>query len=141
MSLVVDASVAIKWFIDESRHEHARYLLETGETLHAPDLLVPEIGNIAWKKATRKEIDPHHAEKITAALRDLPLSLHASQDLIERALRIALAIQHPVYDCLYVACAEMLDATLFTADERLSRALAATSLAGICRDLSSLERQ
>jgi len=31
--------------------------------------------------------------------------------------------RHPVYDCLYVACAEAADATLVTADDRLLRIL------------------
>jgi predicted nucleic acid-binding protein len=140
MSLVLDSSVVIKWFIDEPLHEHARHLLEAGESLHAPDLLVAEVGNIAWKKATRREIDAQHAHAIALALRELPLSLHPSGELVDRALQIALAINHPVYDCLYVACAEMLDGTLFTADERLNRALA-TGLAGRCRNLTSLEQQ
>jgi len=141
MSLVIDASVVIKWFIDEPLYAHARLLLETGESLHAPDLVVAEAGNIAWKKAARKEIHAPQAQAIASALPDLPLSLHASGTLVDRALQIALAINHPVYDCLYVACAEMLGGMLVTADERLNRALAGTPLAGICRDLGSLEQQ
>ncbi len=140
MSLVVDASVVIKWFIDEPLHAHARLLLETDDSLHAPDLVVAEVGNIAWKKAVREEIHAPQAQAIASALPDLPLSLHASGRLVDRALQIALTIDHPVYDCLYVACAEMLGATLVTADERLNRVLAKTPLASICRDLRSLER-
>lgn len=138
MSLVVDASVVIKWLIDEPLHDNARRLLAAGENLHAPDLLIAEVGNIAWKKATRKEIEASQARSIALALPDLPLSLHASDELIDRALQIALVINHPVYDCLYLACAEVLNATLVTADERLGKATAGTALAGICRDLSSL---
>jgi predicted nucleic acid-binding protein len=135
MSLVVDASVVIKWFINEPLHANARQLLEGRESLHAPDLLLAEVGNIAWKKAARKEIEESQARNIVLALRDLPLTLHASGELIERALHIALAINHPVYDCLYLACAEALNSSLITADERLNKALAGTSLAGICRSL------
>jgi predicted nucleic acid-binding protein len=141
MSLVLDASVVIKWFVEEPLHAHARHLLEIGESLHAPDLLVAEVGNVAWKKAIRGEIGADQARAIALALRELPLALHASGELMDRAMQMALAVNHPVYDCLYIACAEMLDGTLFTADERLHRSVAATSLAGISRTLASLERQ
>jgi len=129
MSLVVDASVVIKWFIDEPLHENARRFLKTGESLHAPDLLLAEIGNIAWKKVIRGEIGEEQARKIALSLRDLPVSLLDSSELLERALQLALSIKHPVYDCLYLACAEYLGATLVTADEKLTKILARSQLA------------
>ena len=135
MSLVVDASVVIKWFIHEPLHDGARQLLDGRESLHAPDLLIAEVGNVAWKKAVRGEVDEPQARRIALALRDLPLSLHASDALIDRALQIALAINHPVYDCLYLACAEALGGTLVTADQRFKSALAGTTLSTICRSL------
>lgn len=137
MSLVLDASVVIKWFIHEPLHDRAREVLEVRESLHAPDLLIAEAGNIVWKKTVRGEIDGRQARKITLALRDLPLVLHASDTLIDRALQIALALNHPVYDCLYVACAESLGGMLVTADERLKRTLSGTPLETICRSLSN----
>ncbi|HWA50577.1 MAG TPA: type II toxin-antitoxin system VapC family toxin, partial [Dongiaceae bacterium] len=122
MSLVVDASVVIKWFIDEPLHDYARQLLKGSESLYAPDLLLAEVGNIIWKKVIRGEIGEEQARKIAQSLRDLPLTLQSSDALIERALQIALSIKHPVYDCLYLACAEALGSTLVTADERLGKA-------------------
>ena len=135
MSLVVDASVVIKWFIDEPLHESARYILKTESSLHAPDLLLAEVGNIVWKKVTRGEIGEEQAQKIALSLRDLPIVLLPSSELIERALQIALSIKQPVYDCLYVACAESLGGALITSDERLKRKLAGTALALICQNL------
>jgi predicted nucleic acid-binding protein len=46
------------------------------------------------------------------------------EDLVQRALELAIDSQHPVYDCLYVALAEELPGDLVTADERLYRAFA-----------------
>lgn len=136
MSLVVDASVVIKWFIDESLHERARQLLKGREGLHAPDLLVSEVGNIVWKKVMRGEIRERQARKITNALRDMPISFQPSMELIDRALQIALSIRHPVYDCIYIACAEMLASTFVTADERLKKAVEGTTLKAVCRKLN-----
>jgi predicted nucleic acid-binding protein len=138
MSLVVDASVVVKWFIEEPLHDRARQLLQSSESLHAPDLLVSEIGNIVWKKVIRGEIEKPQAQKIVSALRDAPLNLQPSTSLIDRALHIALSLKHPVYDCLYIACAEMLAGTLVTADERLKKALNGSSLRAFCRDLNDL---
>lgn len=136
MSLVVDASVVIKWFVEEPLHERARQLLKGRESLYAPDLLVSEIGNIVWKKVVRGEIEKQQAQKIANALHDVPINLQPSIDLIDHALHIALSIRHPVYDCLYIACAEMLGSTFVTADERLKRAVERSALKALCRNLS-----
>ena len=47
---VVDASVAIKWFVREALHEEALRLVDNPDAMQAPDLLVVEVTNIAWKK-------------------------------------------------------------------------------------------
>jgi predicted nucleic acid-binding protein len=135
MSLVVDASVVIKWFIGEPLHEQARQLLKDQDGLYAPDLLLAEIGNIAWKKVMRGEIDEEQAQKIAQSLRDIPITLQPCDELINRALQIALSIKHPVYDCLYLACAEALEGILVTADERLGKTLTGTPLSALYRNL------
>lgn len=135
MSLVVDASVVIKWFVNEPLHENARQILTSREDLHAPDLLISEIGNIAWKKMMRGEIEETHARSIVLSLRGLPITLRPSVELIDRALQIAAAIKHPVYDCLYLTCAENLGSRLISADEKLKRILAGSTLSTICRSL------
>lgn len=61
-AIVVDASVAIKWFIPEIHATAAGRLLEKNLKLLAPDLIFAEIGNILWKKcrlnSTIKFFDP-----------------------------------------------------------------------------------
>ena len=54
--LVVDASVAIKWFIDEPDSGEAVAVLQ--HSISAPDLLAPECANILWKKVGRGELRP-----------------------------------------------------------------------------------
>jgi predicted nucleic acid-binding protein len=135
MSLVIDASVAIKWFVNEPLHENARQILTSREELYAPDLLISEVGNIAWKKMMRGEIEETHAQSIVLSLHALPITLRPSVELIDRALQIASAIKHPVYDCLYLACAERLGSRLVTADEKFKRVLAGSPLSTICRNL------
>ena len=121
MNLVIDANVAIKWFVTEDLHAEARRLLEGGDDLHAPDFLVVELANVAWRKAKRREISRQQAEQISAACLDGVPVLHASSTLVERATRIALDLDHLVYDCIYIACAEAIGGVLITADEKMMR--------------------
>ena len=66
MTLIVDASVAIKWFVEEEATTLVVSSLDSAEPLHAPDLLIVELTNIAWKKALRGDIDVVHAQLIAA---------------------------------------------------------------------------
>ena len=128
MKLVVDASVAVKWFTTEEWTEESRRLLAAGIDRHAPDLILAETANVLWKKARRGEIEnPHRYFREVANLPDV-LVLHRSQELFVRASAIALELDHPVYDCIYLACAEVEGAPLVTADQRL-RAASKGSLA------------
>ncbi|MFQ5959015.1 MAG: type II toxin-antitoxin system VapC family toxin [Alphaproteobacteria bacterium] len=138
MSVVVDASVAIKWFVREPLQEAAFALARQEETLLAPDLLIAEVTNAAWKKVARGEIDPPQAYTIAAAIGRNGPRLYSSAVLNEQALRIALALNHSVYDCLYLACAELAEAVLVTADARLCDAVAGGPYAGLVRHLSEV---
>ena len=119
MKLTVDASVVIKWFVTEPLCGEARQLLHDRLDLHAPDILLAEFANIIWEKVRRGEISdpqPYFDELV-----NLPeiVTLHPGGDFIGRAAQIAMAIDHPVYDCLYLACAEVTASVVITADQRL----------------------
>jgi predicted nucleic acid-binding protein len=128
MMVVVDASVAVKWFVEEPGREQAISVLGAAER-QAPDLIVVEVGNVAWKKASRGEITDAQARFICASLRRYFTVLHRSEALIDRAIQLALRLRHPIYDCLYLACAERAGVRLVTADQKLLAMLAGTSLA------------
>ena len=118
MNLVVDASVAAKWFIDESLHQEALELLDHPEELYSLDLVVAEVTNIAWKKVLRGEIEQSHATEMAKGIRQgIPL-LYPTSMFNERALELALLLQHPVYDCLYLACTEAIEGILVTANQK-----------------------
>ncbi len=57
MTVVVDASVALKWMVKELRSDLAIDLLNSAESLVAPELVVAEVCNAAWKSLRRREID------------------------------------------------------------------------------------
>lgn len=120
---VADASVAVKWYVPEIHSDEALRLLEPGNELHVPDLMLAEVGNILWKKARHAEISSAQARRIARALLAAPLHVHATAPLLDGALDLALRADRTVYDGLYVALAVALDIPLVTADRRLFHAL------------------
>ncbi|MDI3461813.1 MAG: hypothetical protein OJF50_000634 [Nitrospira sp.] len=67
MTCVVDASIAVKWFVEERGSTAARTVLSKGETLLAPDLILVETSNTAWKKVRRKEMTREQGEAMVRA--------------------------------------------------------------------------
>jgi len=116
-SLIVDASVAVKWFFREPGSDQAAALQDDDAEFIAPDLVVAEIGNAAWKKYLRKQITA--ADAIFTVRRAPPLfsSLVSVLELMESAISLSVDLSHPIYDCFYLALAQRENAPLVTADE------------------------
>jgi predicted nucleic acid-binding protein len=129
MTFVVDASVALKWFVSENGSEAAVRLLNSGRPIVAPDLVLAEVCNAAWKSWRRREIDPAQLNQVAMDAPGPFQRLVPLDRLIQRAVTIASELDHPVYDCLYLALAEAEDAPLITADRRLVRIVRGTPLA------------
>ena len=119
---VVDASVAVKWVIGEAGGDAAARL--AGKQLSAPDILLAECGSALWAKARRGEIAEDEAVSALAALRRAPVVLTPIPVLVTDALRLALLIGHPIYDCLYLALSLQTRSPMVTADRRFAAALA-----------------
>ena len=132
--LVIDTSVAVKWYIPEPGSAHAAALRQAGKELVSPDLLVAEFGNVLWKKVRRGELDRIEAHEIADAfVRACPLRLWPSLPYTPLALDLALRFERSVYDALYLAVAVAHDGAYVTADERLVHALANSELAHLIR--------
>jgi predicted nucleic acid-binding protein len=139
--VVVDASVAIKWLVPEQNWAVARRLLET-HALIAPQLILAECSNILWKKLRRGELT--RSEVVTAAEKivGLEVGLESLQDLMAPATELSVYLDHPAYDCFYLALALVENSPLVTADERLLRVLdqrADRSLLNLCQSLHELD--
>jgi predicted nucleic acid-binding protein len=123
MTLVLDASVAVKLFLaDEQGHEQAHALLDaeaaTGDTFLAPDILVAEVGHALLRAARQGRIARDSVAAAVLALVDLGLTLVPSVNLVAPAAGLAMSTGLSVYDALYLVAAQVRDAPLITADRR-----------------------
>lgn len=128
MSLyVIDAGVAVKWFLTEPHSDKARQLLEQFQQriaeLVAPELLVAEAANVFWKRAARGDLTAQEAADDLQDLLAINLPLTPSTALAARALALAQSYRRSVYDCLYLALALERGCELVTGDERLFNAV------------------
>ncbi len=121
---VVDASVAIKWFIPEIHSEAALRLRNSRFRLHVPALMTLELGNVLAKKIRRGELTRAEGDVVLKELKQLPLQRHADERLFPAAYQLALDTQRSVYDCLYLAVAEAVDGIMITADRKFYLSLA-----------------
>jgi predicted nucleic acid-binding protein len=118
-NLIVDASVAVKWFFQEIDTAAAVKLREGDATFVAPELILAEIGNAAWKKCLRNEIDKKQAIFTVQRAPAVFSTLVTVSELLEAAMELSIALAHPIYDCFYLALAERENAAIVTADERM----------------------
>jgi predicted nucleic acid-binding protein len=121
--LVIDASVAIKWLVDEPGTDEALQLRQ--HELLAPDLLMIECANILWKKCRRKEMTADETVVAAELLARSEIELAPMRGLLAAATRLANVLDHPAYDCAYVALAEALQCAMVTADSSMCRKLRA----------------
>jgi predicted nucleic acid-binding protein len=121
-TLVIDASIAVKWVVEEEGTAEALALLRASK-LVAPELLVPECANILWKKAQRNELTNQEAFLAARLLERAEIELLPTRSLLEMATRIAVEVDHPAYDCLYLALALANKWLFTTADNRFVRKL------------------
>jgi predicted nucleic acid-binding protein len=126
----------MKWFVPEVLSERAVRLLDGNFELLAPDLVVPECGNVVWKKISRNELNADEGRAILQALGRAPIRIVGSATLIEAALEIAIGMRRTVYDGLFVALAVSRGCALVTADDRLAGTLDGGPLASHVRRLA-----
>ena len=123
-SFVVDASVAIKWFVLEEHTVESRLLLDENFELFAPHLLFAEYGNILWKKLTRGELSRDEVTDRRNALLSVRMRVVPERLLFKQAVDLACELNHPAYDCFYLALAELLGTAVVTADQRFANKIA-----------------
>ncbi|APO72151.1 PilT domain-containing protein (plasmid) [Rhizobium gallicum] len=140
-TLIVDASIAIKWVVEE-KGTHAAVDLRSRFRFAAPELLIPECANILWKKTQRGELMRDEAVLAARLLDRSGIAFLSMTGLLERATRLAIELSHPAYDCAYLAAAAQTGSRFVTADERLLRVIAehaSNEIANSCVSLTTIQ--
>jgi len=133
VSVVIDASVALKWVIDEPGSEAAAEL----RRLHliAPAFWLAEAANALWRLERTGQISTEQANMRLSGLLSAPVAAISIEPYLGEALALAARLNHPVYDCLYLALAIANDTHVITADRRFAAAADRPGSAGRVRVL------
>jgi len=118
MPIVVDASVAFKWFVPESGGDAALALLDEDEPLWAPDLVLVELGNALFTRLRSVSGGRDAAIAAIARTSQIYSFLAPTSEFVRRAVELSFELMHPAYDCIYLALCEAHDLRLLTADQR-----------------------
>ena len=121
-SVVGDASLAVKWLVEEDDSDRAHAALQSwvarDVTRIAPHLMPFEVANALHRRVLRGELNVGDGTRMIARL-----DLHQPPGLHVRALQLASQLrQNAAYDAHYLALAESFGCELWTADERFYRA-------------------
>jgi predicted nucleic acid-binding protein len=118
---VLDASAVLRVIThDPMGAAWARQLQEAPLVL-APELMLTEVANALWKLQRAGSLAGLDPQLLLADARDLVDQIEPDRHLQVEALALACHLDHPVYDCLYLALARREAADLLTADQRLQR--------------------
>jgi predicted nucleic acid-binding protein len=136
---VVDASVIVKWFLQNQEADRDRALalrdlhISRRSTIFVPNLVLLEVLNAVRFSPKAMEED---GELALEALQDLHLETKPSEfDLLRKANAIAWAYKITICDALYVALAEQVGYPLITADEVMVKKLKGHSIVVPLREL------
>ena len=124
-TVVLDASVTVRWVVDEEGTPEAVALLETDFTWIAPRLMLTETASALRRKVSDQLIEPEIAiqalDTIIQAVQDGVIRLVDDERIVTAALMVAIEVRHKVPDCVYLALAERDGAAIATADDRLAK--------------------
>ena len=116
---VVDASVAVKWIVHEEFSDRSARLLDADLTLIAPELLFAEVSSALWTMCRRGDITTADFAEAIDVLKSAPVAVPVTmRQLAAAAGRLAIDLDHPVYDCFYLALAMQEQYQVITADVR-----------------------
>lgn len=126
-NLVIDSSIAVKWFAAENDSDKALQILKDYQSerlsFFAPDLIYAEFGNIVWKKRIFQNLDSQDANFAIKEFKKISFTLTPISLLFDDAYQIAVRYKRTFYDSLYLALARRENCGFVTADEKLVNAV------------------
>ena len=124
MAFVVDASVAIAWFVKGQATEYSGALLRRAprERMHVPALWHAEFANALLALAHRRKLDPDRLGGIFDAIDQLELTTDSEPPAARGLAALARRFSLSAYDATYLELALRLGLPIAARDGPLSRA-------------------
>ncbi|MCP9860806.1 MULTISPECIES: type II toxin-antitoxin system VapC family toxin [unclassified Cyanobium] len=120
-TLVLDASAVLRLITHDPISSGWAEQLGQAPLVLAPELMLTEVANALWKLQRGAGLAGMDPQQLLADAADLVDQIEPDRHLQVEALALACHLNHPVYDCLYLALARREAALLLTADQRLQR--------------------
>ena len=119
---IIDTSALIQAFVEDEFTKQALTLIKNvflqGITLHTPEFVLLECGNIVWKRTQFNNLALTSALTAIKKIQSVPIKYHFALNYLPRAVEIGVQNQLAIYDSIVVTLAEALKLPLITHDKR-----------------------
>jgi predicted nucleic acid-binding protein len=120
LAFVLDASAAVRLILADPAAADLAERVGGAALVLAPELMLTELANTLWKLQRANRLNDLDPQELLAEARELVDRLEPDRHLQAEALALACHLNHPVYDCLYLALARREAASLISSDRRLN---------------------
>ena len=120
LACVLDASAAVRLILADPAAADLAERVGGAALVLAPELMLNELANTLWKLQRADRLNNLDPQELLAEARELVDRLEPDRHLQAEALALACHLNHPVYDCLYLALARREAASLISSDRRLN---------------------
>ena len=120
LACVLDASAAVRLILADPAAADLAERVGGAALVLAPELMLTELANTLWKLQRADRLNNLDPQELLAEARELVDRLEPDRHLQAEALALACHLNHPVYDCLYLALARREAASLISSDRRLN---------------------
>jgi len=120
LACVLDASAAVRLILADPAAADLAERVGGAALVLAPELMLTELANTLWKLRRADRLNDLDPQELLAEARELVDRLEPDRHLQAEALALACHLNHPVYDCLYLALARREAASLISGDRRLN---------------------
>jgi predicted nucleic acid-binding protein len=118
-TVVLDASAVVRLIEASPQSSPIQEAVGQAHLVLAPELMLTEVANALWKLQRAGQLRPEDVQPRLAAAVELVDHIEPDRHLHVEALALACHLDHPVYDCVYLALARREAASLLTTDQRL----------------------
>jgi len=120
LACVLDASAAVRLILADPAAADLAERVGGAALVLAPELMLSELANTLWKLRRADRLNDLDPQELLAEARELVDRLEPDRHLQAEALALACHLNHPVYDCLYLALARREAASLISSDRRMN---------------------